>query len=222
MWEKNSEGIILKKLQCQRFLSWQALIFLCLFWWNESIFLNSSNYVMGGIAPKKHIHWRNEQKMEEEKAVGSWKKSSAPFCNESDALLHCVVPTRNPTWGDEGIKLERRTCLPRKWSSNLNRSGWCLRMSALFLRFDIEQEPSPQNKDGAWHAGSERSAYAFPLMERSACSMRRLPLLTGRRFNFNREDGKGRIKSKVSYHVQIKLVWKWMNRSEQKNNISVI
>ena len=35
---------------------------------------------------------------------------------------------------------------------------------------------------------------------------RRLPLLTGRRFNFNREDGKGRIKSKVSYHVQIKLV----------------
>ena len=79
-------------------------------------------------------------------------------------------------------------------------------MSALSLRFDIEQEPSPQNKDGSWHAGSERNAYAFPLMERSACSMRRLPLLTGRRFNFNREDGKGRIKSKVSYHVQIKLV----------------
>ena len=54
--------------------------------------------------------------------------------------------------------------------------------------------------------GEQRCVYAFPLMERSACSMRRLPLLTGRRFNFNREDGKGRIKSKVSYHVQIKLV----------------
>ena len=51
-----------------------------------------------------------------------------------------------------------------------------------------------------------KAVYAFPLMERSACSMSRLPLLTGRRFNFNREDGKGRIKSKVSYHVQIKLV----------------
>ena len=51
-----------------------------------------------------------------------------------------------------------------------------------------------------------RPAYALPLMERSACSMRRLPMLTGRRFNFNREDAKGRIKSKVAYHVQIKLI----------------
>ena len=31
----------------QRLLSWQALIFLCLFEQNESIFLNSPNYVMG-------------------------------------------------------------------------------------------------------------------------------------------------------------------------------
>lgn len=44
------------------------------------------------------------------------------------------------------------------------------------------------------------------LMACSACSTRRLPMLTGRRFNFNREDAKGRIKSKVAYHVQIKLI----------------
>ena len=35
--------------------------------------------------------------------MGAGKKSSALFCNESDALLHCVVPTHNPTRGDEGI-----------------------------------------------------------------------------------------------------------------------
>ena len=55
-------------------------------------------------------------------------------------------------------------------------------------------------------AHSRRSYQLWPAIWCSACSMRRLPLLTGRRFNFNREDGKGRIKSKVSYHVQIKLV----------------
>ena len=41
-------------------------------------------------------------------------------------------------------------------------------------QLDAEKEPSPQNRDGSWHARSKRSAYCFPLMERSACSMRRL------------------------------------------------
>ena len=73
-------------------------------------------------------------------------------------------------------------------------------------RLNTEKEPSPQMGMVPGVRGSERRTYCCPLMARSACSMRRLPLLTGRRFNFNREDGKGRIKSKVSYHVQIKLV----------------
>ena len=54
-----------------------------------------------------------------------------------------------------------------------------------------------------WADGNQK---AWPAICCSACSIRRLPMLTGRRFNFNREDAKGRIKSKVAYHVQIKLI----------------
>ena len=34
-----------------------------------------------------------EQLWKKKRRLGAGKKSSAPFCNESDALLHCVVPT---------------------------------------------------------------------------------------------------------------------------------
>ena len=43
------------------------------------------------------------KRWKKKRRFGAGKKSSAPFCNESDALLHCVVPTHNPTRGDEGL-----------------------------------------------------------------------------------------------------------------------
>lgn len=52
----------------------------------------------GGATPLKSIFiGEMNKRWKKKRRFGAGKKSSAPFCNESDALLHCVVLTRNPT-----------------------------------------------------------------------------------------------------------------------------
>ena len=105
----------------QRLLSWQALIFFMPFWTKRVHFPQLSKLCNGAMPLKSIFNWRNEQKMEVEKNVGSWMRKFSSFLQRircASALCNIQSQFNEGWWG--GYATRRK----RQWPPMMFGKSW--------------------------------------------------------------------------------------------------